>query len=150
MPHFDALQLPRLTRARQPMKNEAMNRTLTFALVAAAALAGCDQSDHTINGAGPYDPQANAANSAAPVDMPPAIVASHIYRCKDNSVVYIDWLAGDTSANFRAEKGGTPTILKAETAGGALTAEGYSLIGLPTAKTITLTLPGKGQQACKA
>ena len=35
-----------------------MTKTLTFALFAAAALAGCDQSDHTINGNAPYDPQA--------------------------------------------------------------------------------------------
>ena len=123
-----------------------MTRTLTIALVAAAALAGCDQSDNTINAA---DPQANTA-SAAPVAMPPAIVASKIYRCKDNSVVYIDWLADNQTANFRAERGGTPTILKAATAGGALTAEGYSLIGLPTATTVTLTRPGAGEQACKA
>jgi hypothetical protein len=118
-------------------------------LVAAAALAGCDQSDHTINAAGPNDPQANTA-SAAPIAMPPPIVASKIYRCKDNKVVYIDWLADNQTANFRAERGGTPTVLKAATAGGALTAEGYSLIGLPTANTVTLTRPGAGEQACKA
>ena len=127
-----------------------MKKPLSFALVAAAALAGCDQSDHTITAQGPYDPQANAANAAAPVEMPPAIVASKIYRCKDNSVVYIDWLAGDMKANLRTEKGGSPTALTAESAGTALTAEGYSLIGLPTATTVTLTRPGSGQQACKA
>ena len=129
-----------------------MTKTLTtLALVAAAALAGCDQSDHTINGNAPYDPQANAANtSVAPVNMPPAIVASKIYRCKDNSLVYIDWLAGDTTADIRTEQGGTPTVLKADAAGGALKAEGFSLIGLPSAKTVTLTRPDKGEQACKA
>lgn len=128
-----------------------MTKTLTLALVAAAALAGCDQSDHTINGNAPYDPQGNGANSvAAPIEMPPAIVASKIYRCKDNSLVYIDWLAGDLSANIRTEKGGSPTRLKADTAGGALMAEGYSLIGLSTAKTVTLTRPGTGEQVCHA
>ena len=126
-----------------------MTKTLTtLALVAAAALAGCDQSDHTINANAPDDAQANTA--AAPVVMPPAIVASKIYRCKDNSIVYIDWLAGDTTADIRTEKGGAATVLKADAAGGALTAEGYALIGLPTAKTVTLTRPGKGEQACKA
>ncbi len=127
-----------------------MTRTPILALLAAAALAGCDQSDHTINGNAPYDPQANAANAAAPVEMPPAIVASKIYRCKDNSVVYIDWLAGDTSANIRTEKGGPPTRLTADATGGALKAEGFALIGLPTAKTVTLTRAGKGEQACHA
>lgn len=126
-----------------------MNKTLiTLTLVAVAALAGCDQSDHTINANAPDDTQVNT--SAAPVVMPPAIVASKIYRCKDNSVVYIDWLAGDMSADIRTERGGTPIVLKADAAGGALKAEGFSLIGLPTAKTVTLTRPGKGEQACKA
>ncbi len=126
-----------------------MTKTLILALVATAALAGCDQSDHTINGNAPYDPQANAV-PAAPIEMPPAIVASKIYRCKDNSLVYIDWLAGDASANLRTDKNGSPTRLTADTAGGALMAEGYSLIGLPTAKTVTLTRPEKGAQACNA
>ena len=45
-----------------------MTKTLTtLALVAAAALAGCDQSDHTINANAPDDAQANTA--AAPVVM---------------------------------------------------------------------------------
>jgi len=126
-----------------------MTKTLiTLTLVAAAALAGCDQSDHTINANAPDDTQVNT--SAAPVVMPPAIVASKIYRCKDNSVVYIDWLAGDMSADIRTEQGGAATVLTADAAGGALKAEGFSLIGLPTAKTVTLTRPGKGEQACKA
>ncbi len=126
---------------------------LTIIMVAAAALAGCNQSDHTINAGEPYDPQANAANAAnavAPGDMPPAIVASKTYRCKDNSLVYIDWLAGDVSADLRTEKGGTPVVLKAAKAGDALKADGYSLIGLPTATTVTLTRPTGGQQSCKA
>ena len=123
---------------------------ITLTLVAAAALAGCDQSDHNVTADGPYDPRANMANSVAPVDMPPAIVASKIYRCKDNSLVYIDWLAGDMSADIRTEQGGAATVLTADAAGGALKAEGFSLIGLPTAKSVTLTRPGKGEQACKA
>ena len=91
---------------------------------------------------------ANEANIAA--SMPPAIVSSKIYRCKDNSVAYIDWLAGDLTADIRSEQAGTPTRLTAAAAGGALKADGYSLIGLPTAKVVTLTRPGKGEQACKA
>lgn len=123
---------------------------IALLLVAATALAGCDKSDQTINAQGPYDPQANSTTIVAPADMPPSIVASKIYRCKDNSLVYIDWLAGDLSADLRAEKGATPIVLKAEKAGDALKAEGYSLIGLPTASTVTITRPDKGEQACKA
>jgi len=116
-----------------------MTRTLTtFALVAAAALAGCDQSDHTINAPGPYDPQANAANNAAPVVLPPSIVASHKYRCKDNSLVSLDWLSDGTANSARViPQGGAAVTLTQAEAGGAYTAEGASLTGDPQAKTIT-------------
>ena len=114
-----------------------MTKTLTtLALVAAAALAGCDQSDHTINGNAPFDPQANA--SAAPVKLPPSIVASHKYRCKDNSVVSIDWLSDGTTNSARATpQGGDALTLNQAEAGAAYTAEGASLAGDPQAKTIT-------------
>ena len=127
-----------------------MTRTHTLlALVAVAALAGCNKTTPAANEAA--NAEANAAATAnIAASMPPAIVASKIYRCKDNSVAYIDWLAGDTTADLRTEQGGSPTRLTADAAGGALKAEGYSLIGLPTAKTVTLTRPGKGEQACKA
>ena len=67
-------------------------------LVAAAALAGCDNSDHTIisDPNGP-DPMANAVANAGSVQLPPSIQASKAYRCKDNSLVYIDWLSDGTA-----------------------------------------------------
>ena len=126
-----------------------MTRTLTLALLAAAALAGCNKTPAANDAA---TAEADAANASANVaaDMPPAIAASKIYRCKDNSVAYVDWLAGDMTADLRSEEGGTATRLTAAKAGDALKAEGYALIGLPSAKTVTLTRPGKGEQACKA
>lgn len=129
-----------------------MTRNLTLlALTAAAALAGCDSESHTITAdpAGP-DPMANAVANAGSVDLPPPIAASKIYRCKDNSVVYVDWLADKQTANFRSEQTGTPTQLKAPAAGEPLVAEGYSLEGSAEASTINLTRPGKGAQTCKA
>lgn len=125
-----------------------MNRTLcTILMVAAAALAGCDQSDHTIT-AGPAD---EPANSAAPVQLPPSIAASKIYRCKDNSIVYIDWLSDNKSANFRAEKSAAPTQMIAPEPGQKMIgSEGYSLTGAATDGSVTLERPGKGAQACKA
>ena len=126
-----------------------MNKTLMLALFAAAALAGCNKTPTSTNDMTASDVNvANEANIAA--SMPPAIVSSKIYRCKDNSVAYVDWLAGDLTADIRSEQAGTPTRLTAAAAGAALKADGYSLIGLPTAKTVTLTRPGKGEQACKA
>ena len=121
-----------------------MNKLL-ITTIAVAALSACGQSDRTEAS----DVNAAEANTAAIV-LPPAIVASKIYRCKDNDVVYVDWLSDNVSANFRAAQGETPTQLKAAAAGEPLVAEGYSLTGDATAATVTLTRPGKGSQACKA
>jgi crotonobetainyl-CoA:carnitine CoA-transferase CaiB-like acyl-CoA transferase len=127
-----------------------MTRTfLTVTVAAAAALAGCNQQPEVIEG-GPADPMANVTANAGPIELPPAIAASKIYRCKDNSVVYVDWLSDNKSANFRAEKAAPPTQLKAAAEGEAMTAEGYSLTGNAQAASITLTRPGKGSQSCKA
>lgn len=129
-----------------------MTRTpLLITLLAAAALAGCDSKDHTIVQNGPVDTMANELAAAPPVELPPAIAASKIYRCKDNSVVYIDWLAQDKGANFRSDKAGTPTRLQPGADGKApYTADGYSLTGSADGATVTLTRPGAGSQSCKA
>ena len=54
--------------------------------------------------------------NAAPVELPPAIAASKTYRCKDNSVVRIDWLRGDKGAYVHGD-GQTQTHLKPAEAG---------------------------------
>ncbi len=126
-----------------------MIRTLTLAIVAAAALAGCNKQDHTIT-AGPDDPMANQTANAGPIELPPSIAASKIYRCKDNGVVYIDWLSDNQTANLRAERTGPATQLKSAMAGEPLVAEGYSLTGSATDSSVTLTRPDKGSQSCKA
>lgn len=99
----------------------------TTILAAAAALAGCDQSDQTIT-AGPYDPQANSANTG--VTLPPAIAASRTYRCKDNSLVYVDWYS-DGTARVKATENevGTPSTaeeLKGDATSPAITVNGKS------------------------
>lgn len=125
-----------------------MNRTLCSTLmVAVAALAGCNQSDHTIN---PNEAQANAAKTAAPVELPPSIVASKIYRCKDNGVIHIDWLSDGKSANLRAEQNAAPVHVTAAAAGEKMAAEGgYSVSGSATGGPVTVERPGKGSQVCK-
>lgn len=125
-----------------------MNKILIVA-VAAAMLAACDNSDHTIVARGPGDPNAAEVNTVGVV-LPPSIAASKIYRCKDNDVVYIDWLSDNASANFRAAQGDTPTHLTAAVPGDPLIAEGYSLKGTASDVSITLTRPGKGSQTCKS
>lgn len=126
-----------------------MNRTLLLPLFAAAALAGCKEQSHTITAASPDD-QGATVNTAAVV-LPPAIEASKSYRCKDNSLVYIDWLNDKKTADIRAgSKTADPKRVLAPEAGKAFVAEGYSLTGTSDGSTITLARPGKESQSCKA
>jgi hypothetical protein len=105
-----------------------MNRILcSTLLVAAAALAACDQSDHTITAKEPADAQANAA-AEAQVTLPPAIAHSKTYRCKDNTLVYVDWYS-DGTARVKAARNevGTPATaeeLKGDAQSGSVTANG--------------------------
>lgn len=146
-----------------------MKTTLILSVaVSALALSACQ------NQAAETDAVANeaaAANTAAPVELPPAVVASNTYRCKDNSLVYIDFLSktgtldGSRMANLKTEQTGPVTMLtraggEADTpveAGNEATAaaptgdyvaEGYAVAG--NGDTVTVTLPGKGPQSCTA
>ena len=93
------------------------------------------------------DPMKDELAKASPVEAPPMIQASRTYRCKDNSLVYVDFYTNNT-AQFRTEKGGPATALTAAEAGKPYTAEGYSVSG--NAAQVTITAPGKGSQSCKA
>ncbi|MEO7635220.1 MAG: hypothetical protein ABIS38_06195 [Sphingomicrobium sp.] len=122
---------------------------LAFALIAAAALAGCNQESHTI-GPGAENAEADAPASP-PVLLPPSISVSKIYRCADNRVVYVDWLSDNKSANIRTEQTGTPTQVTAAEAGGEMTAAGgYSLSGTSAASSAKVGTPGHAAQSCKA
>ncbi|HWH21868.1 MAG TPA: hypothetical protein VNT25_01060 [Allosphingosinicella sp.] len=94
------------------------------------------------------DPQAEALAKAKPVELPPAIQSSRAYRCKDNSLVYIDFYTNNTAV-VRKEKGGDAvTTLTAPAAGQAYAAEGYSLSG--NGPQVTYSAPGKGSKSCRA
>jgi hypothetical protein len=103
--------------------------TLLITLAAAAALAGCNSKGQTIGG-----DEANAAENAT-VALPPSITSSKAYRCKDNHVVYIDWMSDGTARvkKTREELGGTPVT------------PGTDLKGDPTAASITYN-----GQSCKS
>jgi len=110
-----------------------MTRTLTLLSIAAAALAGCDRSDQTIvsDPAGP-DPMANALTNLDAVQLPPSIAASKAYRCKDNSLIYVDWLS-DGSARVKKDRNevGTPVpagdaSLQGDSKAAAITYNGQS------------------------
>lgn len=114
-----------------------MTRQLTIlTLVAAAALAGCNSEDHTIisDPAGP-DPMADAVANAGTVTLPPSIQASKTYRCKDNSLLYVDWFSDGTA---RVKK-------TREEAGTTLPAGDPSLTG--DARAASISYSG---QSCKA
>ncbi len=125
--------------------------TLLLALAAAAALGAC-KSQST---AGPANEAAGdatgQANTAAPIEMPPAIVATHTYRCKDNGLVYVDWLQDGRGANVRTELTSPSTPLKPGADGQPpFTAEGgYSLTGSQENTSITLAMAGKPAQTCR-
>ncbi|TFI57930.1 hypothetical protein E2493_12085 [Sphingomonas parva] len=125
---------------------------MSKALIAAASLAaltltGCNSEPETIT-ANADDPQAEALKNAPPLtEAPPMIQASRTFRCKDNSLVYVDFYTNDT-ARIRTEKNGTPTVLTAEAGKPPYVAEGWSLS--ENAAQVSLTAPGKGTQSCKA
>ena len=110
-----------------------MIRNLTLIALGALAIAACNKEDHNIVAGEKPDPMAEQLNKAAPVALPPSIQASEAYRCKDNSLVYIDWMS-DGSARVKASKSDV----------GVAPAEG-ALVG--DAKAASVTYNGK---ICKA
>ena len=116
-----------------------MKKQLNLLVLAAAALAGCDTSPEVVTG-GPADPRGGAelANAVANVQLPPSIVASHKYRCGDNSIIAIDWLSDGkaNSARVTPEGASGVNVTQAE-AEGDYTAEGTTLKGEPEASEVT-------------
>lgn len=118
---------------------------ITAAAALAFSLAACKQQPQVVETTAP-DPMASQLANAAPVELPPAMTASVTFRCKDNSLVSVDFFKGNTQANLHADKNGAPIVLKAAQDGDPLTADGYSLTG--DQDKISLTQPGKGTLDC--
>ncbi|TXC68099.1 hypothetical protein FSZ31_10335 [Sphingorhabdus soli] len=132
-----------------------MKTPLAILTLAASALALAACNNSKTDDAAAAAAAANEATTAAPVTLPPAVVASKIYRCRDASVVYVDFLsnsgdlAGSMNANIRTDNvAGTATQLTRPDAETPYTAEGYSLSG--TGDSVTIEVPGKNAQLCKA
>jgi hypothetical protein len=117
-----------------------------FAVAAVLALSACNKPEPEVIDTNP-DPMANQIANAAPVELPPAVTDSGIYRCKDNSVVYVDFLGDKTSANVRTSKDGAPVMVKAGAEGNAMTGpNGFSVQG--TGKTVQIAVNGGAAQSC--
>ena len=121
------------------------NRTKLVAVAALFALSACKQE--TIVG-GRKDDMAEELAKAPKVVLPPSLKSTKAYRCKDGSLAYVDLFQGDKMASLRATASGPATKLEAPEAGQPMVADGYSLT--VSGNSITLTLPGKGSQSCKA
>ena len=120
---------------------------LTAACAATAALAACSGESETVT-INRYDAQAEALANAAPVELPPSITASRTYRCRDNSLVYIDFYSNNT-ATIRNQRGGDIVATVTSPDGIApFTADGFSVSA--NADNITFTAPGKGTQTCRS
>lgn len=122
---------------------------LLLAGAALLALSACNRPANEVT-----DPDADTAGNRTipagpPVELPPAIKAEKTLRCKDNSLVYVTFFEGDKQALIRTEPNGAPTTLRTETVGQPLVAEGgYRMTG--STENVTLTLPGKAEQTCRA
>lgn len=124
---------------------DIMNKILLPAAFAALfILAACDNEPEVIN-TNP-DPMANQLAAAPPVEMPPSVSASHSYRCADNSVVFVDFLSDDRSANIRLDRSDMPTHVVAAAPGEPMTAEGFSLSG--SGEEVQIAVNGGAAQTC--
>ena len=121
-------------------------RYITAAVLGSALMLTACGKPETIT-ASESDPDAAALNAAAPLELPPMVTQSRTYRCKDASLVYVDFFSNNTAA-YKTSKEGTPTMLKAAEAGKPYTADGYSVSG--DGPQVEIAAPGKPAQSCKA
>lgn len=120
---------------------------LIMMLAATAALAGCNKENHTIV-SGPTDSgESNSAKNAT-VQLPPSILATKLYRCADNSVVTVDYLSDNKSANVHVGQGAATQVTAAEPGKPMSAAGGYSVEGGPTSSSAKIAVPGHPAQSC--
>ena len=126
-------------------------KPLMLMLAAAAALAGCNKESHTIVAGGePGDNEANATAANANVQLPPSILATKLYRCADNSVVTVDYLSDNKSANVRLKDGGTTQVTATDPGKPMTAAGGYSVEGSASSSSAKISVPGHASQTCNA
>jgi len=128
-------------------------RIAIAACIAASLLLSACNSEPEVIQANP-DPQEKELAKAAPVTLPPAIKATKTYRCKDNSLVYVTYLADDMTAMVRDKQEEPPVAtLKAPAPGQAFVGEGEAGKGFKlsgSGDTVTYDSPDAGSQSCRA
>lgn len=130
------------------MTNITLPRTLALASLAALTLSACQKNGTADQNA--TDNSMTAANTAAPVELPPAIKQSATLRCADNSVIYIDFYSDNKSASVRKEQTGQATRVTASDETTPMTSTDGGTIVKGHQPPVTVTLPGKSAQLCKA
>lgn len=111
-----------------------MTRTFATIAIALAALSACDNNDNTIVAGEIYDPQANEVANLENIQLPPSITATHSYRCKDNSLVTIEWLSDDSARVKAGETAESMAFAKAED--GTYSAGDQTLSGAPADQSV--------------
>jgi hypothetical protein len=124
-------------------------RTLALAaFVSLAALAGCNSEPETVV-INQYDPMADELAKAPPRELPPSIQQSRTYRCRDNSLIYAEFLTNNTARVRVGDRNAEPTVLSGgEDGTGPYTGEGWSVSG--SGEQVSVTAPGRGTQTCRA
>ena len=121
------------------------------AVAAVLFLSACGSKSQETAAAPPPSNDAAMAEDApsnAAVVLPPSLAASRTYRCKDNSLVYVDFYSDNVTADLKTKKDGEVTKLTAPEAGKALSGGGFTVSG--NSATATIAQPGKGSQSCTA
>jgi len=119
---------------------------MTAAAALALSLGACQKNQPQVIDTTAPDPLASQLANAAPVELPPSITASASFRCKDNSLAYVDFFKGNTQAHLRFKKSDAPIVLKAEKDGDPLAGDGYTLTGTPD--EISLIKPDGSKLDC--
>ncbi|MCE7795030.1 hypothetical protein LWE61_00510 [Sphingobium sufflavum] len=129
------------------MKNTLI---VSFSLAALAMLGACSQSDNTVHGGNgaSADPMAEELANAPVAALPPSLKSSKTYRCKSSGLVKVEFFDDDLTANVTPDGAKAPVHLTAAEKGKAYEGEGYKVEG--TVSPITVTLPGKSAESCKA
>lgn len=99
------------------------------------------------------DQKAAEAEKAAqaPVELPPSITSSTVYRCRGGAVLYVDYLGDNVAAQVRIDdEVAVPVSLKPTEDGGSMVSEDGTIKLTGTGGKVTAELPGKGSLVCNS